>query len=211
MSKLYVQYGCGLSAPAEWLNFDVSPTLRIQKTPIIGSLLKGQLNTVFPDNVNYGNIINGLPVQDNSCEGVFCSHTLEHLSLADFRTALKNTYDILKPNGIFRCIVPDLEYSAREYIKSLDNNNDTASINFINETMLGIPKKPQGVKKLLSAVFGNSHHLWMWDKKSLALELKNVGFKNIRVCSYNDSADSMFKLVEEESRFIHAVAIECNK
>ena len=41
MKKKYVQYGCGLSAPNEWINFDVSPTLRIQKIPIIGSLSLG--------------------------------------------------------------------------------------------------------------------------------------------------------------------------
>ena len=44
MTKIYVQYGCGLSAPKEWINFDVSPTLRIQKTPILGSILKSKLN-----------------------------------------------------------------------------------------------------------------------------------------------------------------------
>lgn len=66
--KLYVQYGRGLSAPIEWKNFDVSPTLRIQKAPLIGGLLKGRLNVVFPSNVLYGDIIKGLPIQDNSCD-----------------------------------------------------------------------------------------------------------------------------------------------
>ena len=27
-TNIYVQYGCGLCAPKEWVNFDVSPTLR---------------------------------------------------------------------------------------------------------------------------------------------------------------------------------------
>ena len=55
--KLYVQYGCGLSAPNEWKNFDVSPTLRFQKIPFIGKLLKNRLNVNFPNNVVYGDII----------------------------------------------------------------------------------------------------------------------------------------------------------
>ena len=38
MSKKYVHYGCGLSAPEEWDNYDVSLTLRVQQTPILGSL-----------------------------------------------------------------------------------------------------------------------------------------------------------------------------
>lgn len=92
----YVHYGCGLSAPKEWKNFDVSPTLRIQKTPIVGAILKGSLNTVFPSNVQYGDIVKGLPVPDNSCRGVYCSHTLEHISLYGFREALRNTHRILR-------------------------------------------------------------------------------------------------------------------
>jgi hypothetical protein len=179
---------------------------------LVGQVLKRKLNTVFPSNVRYGDIIKGLPIKENSCEGVYCSHTLEHLSLNDFRTALINTYKILKVGGVFRCIVPDLEYSAREYLKSLENGNTFASIQFIGDnTLLGIKERPKGLKGLLSSFWGNSHHLWMWDKLSLTEELKNAGFSQIRLCNFNDSEDSMFKFVEEADRFEKAVAIECRK
>ena len=128
---IYVHYGCGSFTPNEWINFDVSPSLRIQRTPVLGWLLKSKLHAVFADNVKYGNIIDGLPgIKENSCEGVYCSHVLEHLSLNDFRTALKNTYGILKPGGIFRCVVPDLEHAARVYIRALDEGQPDASIRF---------------------------------------------------------------------------------
>ena len=212
MIKLYVQYGCGHSAPKEWVNFDSSPTLRIQKIPLIGQLLKGRLNTVFPASVRYGDIIKGLPVDENSCDGVYCSHTLEHLSLQDFKVALKNTHTILKKGGIFRCVVPDLEFSAREYIKSLDAGNNLASLEFMGRsTLLGVEKRSKGLKGLLNSFLGNSHHLWMWDGKSLSEELKNAGFSQIRICSFNDSEDSMFKHVEDRSRFENAVSVECRK
>jgi predicted SAM-dependent methyltransferase len=208
MNKLYVQYGCGLSAPKEWINFDVSPTLIIQKTPLIGRLLRNRLNIIFPSNVRYGNIITGLPIKDNSCQGVYCSHVLEHLSLEDFRTALKNTYKILGNGGIFRCVVPDLEYPARLYIESLDKGDNLASIKFVGvNTLLGVDKR----KRFWSSLFGSTHHLWMWDSKSLSNELKNVGFSNIRDCKSNDSKNEMFKLVEDENRFRNVVAIECVK
>lgn len=208
-NKIYVQYGCGLSAPKEWKNFDVSPTLRLQKKPIIGSLFKSKLNVVFPNNVLYGDIIKGLPIKDNSVEGVYCSHTLEHLSLNDFRTALKNTYRIMKKDGIFRCVAPDLEWAAKTYIKELNDGKKEASIDFINNTLLGVKQRQRGLKGFLSSFFGNSHHLWMWDNKSL--ELKNVGFKNIRECKFNDSEDKMFQFVEDKGRFVNAVSIECKK
>lgn len=207
----YVQYGCGLSAPKEWINFDVSPTLRIQKTPIIGFLSKKFLNTSFPTNVKYGDIIKGLPLEDNSCDGLYCSHTLEHLSLEDFRIALRNSYKLLKTDGIFRCIVPDLEFIARSYIRNLESGNNTASIFFVKDTLLGIEKRPRGLRGLLNSFYGNSHHLWMWDAKSMTEELRKVGFSSIRICSFNDSKDEKFKLVEDSTRFVNAVALECIK
>ena len=212
MKTKYVQYGCGLSAPDEWDNFDASPTLRIQRSFLLGRLLKRKLNVLFPPNVLYGDIIKGLPVEDNSCDGVYCSHTLEHLALEDFRIALRNTYKILKKDGIFRCVVPDLEFAAKEYIRSLHIGNNSASIQFVGlDTLLGIEKRSRGLKGLIKSFWGNSHHLWMWDKKSLQEELKRSGFIEIRECSFNDCEDHMFSLVEEEGRFGNAAAIECKK
>jgi ubiquinone/menaquinone biosynthesis C-methylase UbiE len=195
MNKKYVQYGCGLSAPKEWINFDVSPTLRIQNTPIIGTILKSSLSTSFPKNIRYGDIIKGLPINENSCDGLYCSHTLEHLSLNDFRIALKNSFKILKKGGVFRCIVPDIEHLARTYISQLENGNSSASTSFINDTLMGIKERPRGFKSFIKSFYGNSHHLWMWDNKSLTEELKNAGFTQIRQCKFNDSDDMMFKLV----------------
>ncbi len=211
MDTMYVHYGCGLSAPSEWINFDVSPTLRLQKLPIAGSLLKKRLNAVFPDNVLYGDIIQGLPIADNSCDGLYCSHTLEHLSLDDFRRALKNSYRILKPGGIFRCVVPDLESAARTYLAELDNGNHASSIAFIDTTLLGIKERPTTVRSRINALFGNSHHLWMWDTKSLAEELRLAGFVHVRACRFNDSEDPMFRHVEAADRFEAAAALECRK
>jgi SAM-dependent methyltransferase len=211
MSKLYVQYGCGLSAPENWLNFDASPTLRLQKTPLVGFFLKKSLNVIFPENVKYGDILKGLPVSENSCDGVYCSHTLEHLSLNDFTSALKNTYKILKSGGIFRCIVPDLEWAVKEYVNALSIGDKMASVKFMQTTLLGIENRSNGIKGLIASSFGNSHHLWMWDDESLTGKLEETGFNNIRPCYFNDCKDEMFKYVESEGRFLHAVALECTK
>ncbi len=212
--KQYVQYGCGPGPwpPKEWINFDVSPTLLIQKMPILGVLIKNKLHVQFADHVQYGNIINGLPIPNNSCDGLYCSHTLEHLTLEDFRIALANSYKILKPGGIFRCLVPDLEYAAKKYLQNLSEGNTNASIEFVGvDTLLGIEQRPKGLKGKLMRLFGNSHHLWMWDKVSMMTELKNAGFTNVRTCTFNDCEDKMFQLVENEGRFLNAVTIECSK
>ena len=110
MKDLCIQYGCGFSAPDCWRNFDSSPTLRIERIPIIGKPFhKNKVR--FPKNVEYGDIINGLPIPEQFCKAVYCSHVLEHLSLEDFRIALKNTYSMLQMRGIFRMVLPDLEHA----------------------------------------------------------------------------------------------------
>ena len=208
--NVYLQYGCGLSAPIEWINFDASPTLMLQKMPIIGFLFKKKVN--FPVNVKYGNILKGLSgVEKNSCQGVYCSHVLEHLSYNDFQLALTNTLAILKPGVIFRCVLPDLEYSINKYVNDIKINPDLASIIFLNSTMLGIKDRPKGLIEFIIAQFGNSHHLWMHDQYELKKALQESGFVNIRKCDFNDSNDNMFQKVEEESRFINSVAFECFK
>lgn len=87
---LFVQYGCHHCAPKTWQNFDASPTLRFERFPILGKLYTKN-PTRFPENVEYGDIVKGLPLPSNSCDGVYASHVLEHLALEDIRVALKNT------------------------------------------------------------------------------------------------------------------------
>ena len=96
--KLYVHYGCHWCASEEWLNFDASPTLRLERLPVVGRMVRKNARR-FPSNVLYGDIVRGLPVKENSCDGVYCSHVLEHLALEDCRRALLNTHRMMKKRG----------------------------------------------------------------------------------------------------------------
>jgi SAM-dependent methyltransferase len=211
----YVQYGCGLTAPTQWENYDASPTLKIQKMPLIGKILSSLLRkkgfAAFPDNVSFGDITVGLPVEENTCDAVYCSHTLEHLALEDFRNALKNSHKILKKGGTFRFVLPDLAWAARKYINDFDKGKTDASIWFMTETLLGEENRPEGFFKTIANSFGNSNHLWMWDSASMKEELRKAGFTEIRDCKFGDNTDEMFGFVENIERFQNAVAIECKK
>jgi SAM-dependent methyltransferase len=207
----YVQYGCGDTAPAEWLNFDASPTLKIQKTPVLGFLLKSFLNIIFPKNVQYGDIVKNFPVKNNSCDGIYCSHVLEHLSYEDCIKALKNTYDILKPGGIFRLVMPDFKNLVNVYLNKKESGDRSASTYFMEVSYMATKSRPKGFKAIVESIFGNAKHLWLWDKDATIFELEKIGFKNIRECEFNDSTDRMFQLVEDWERFQTAVALEMTK
>ena len=201
----YVQYGAGLCGPEGWLNFDASPRLRMQRLPLIGGLFRS-FGPRFPKTIHFGDIIHGLPLQEAYCDAIYCSHVLEHLSLSDFRIALRNTYSHLKPGGRFRLVVPDLEHLARAYLSSTDPE---ASIAFMKGSFLGHPDRPRGLAGLLSAWLGNSAHLWMWDEKALEKELAQAGFTGIRRARYGDSGDPAFAAVETPVRWENCLGMDC--
>lgn len=203
----YVQYGCGWSAPSGWRNFDASPTLRFERLPLIGRLYMKNASR-FPTNVEYGDIVQGLPVALESCRGVYCSHILEHLSLDDFRAALHNTKRILCSDGIFRIVVPDLEYLVSQYV---DNSSNDAALQFMEETCLGHKRRARDIRGFITDWLGNSQHLWMWDYKSIKQELEKVGFVEVRRAFFGDSSESMFSKVEDNSRWENCLGVECKK
>ena len=196
----YVQYGSGLSCPSNWINFDVSPTLRLQRLPLIGPIFKRGA-TVFPNDVRFGDIVEGLPLPDGSADGVYASHVLEHLSYTDFWKALKNTYRVLKPGGYFRLIVPDLEARARMYLERLDAGVHDANSWFIDSMSMGARHRARGTRSIVRSALGHSAHLWMWDEPSIRAALEHVGFVHARRCQFNDSADEAFRAVEDRGRF----------
>lgn len=203
----YVQYGCGWSAPKGWRNFDASPTLRFERLPLVGRLYTKN-SSRFPESVEYGDIVHGLPVPDNSCRAVYCSHILEHLSLNDVRTSLKNTHRILSKGGVFRLVLPDLESCIKQYA---NDTTPAAAITFMKQTSLGKEVRNRGIIGFFHEWAGNSQHLWMWDYKSIEIELRSAGFINIRRAQFGDASDDMFKEVEDKGRWDDCLGVECKK
>lgn len=62
----------------------------------------------------------GLPYSDGSFDGVYHSHVLEHLPPAEGQKLLKDCYRILKPGGVLRVVVPNLEAIVRGYLEQLE-------------------------------------------------------------------------------------------
>lgn len=204
MKDTHVQYGAGWCAPSEWRNFDSSPTLWLERLPILGHFVQKNAQR-FPDNVEYGNIVTGLPVAWGSCVGIYASHVLEHLALYDLRAALQNTHKMLCKGGCFRLIVPDLEWITHEYLVAKDAG---AAERFVDQSGLGRQQRPTGLREFVRAYLGNSPHLWMWDYKGLTMELEQAGFQMIRRCRFHDAQDPLFEKVEDAGRFENALAIE---
>src|SRR5262249_37961921 len=161
--------------PDGWLNFDASPTLRFERSPI--GFLYTRNSQRFPKAVRYGDIVRGLPISSDSVQGLYCSHVLEHLSLADCDRALANSAACLRRGGIFRIVLPDLEQIVRDYVA---DSSPSAAPNFMYASGLGREARSRGISGLVKEWIGNSAHLWMWDERSLAARLREHAFVDIR-------------------------------
>ena len=204
-----IHIGCGYTVGKSWKNYDVTPTARFEKIPLLNKIIKINENT-FPKEVIFGDITKDILCAPNEADNIFCSHTLEHMAFEEMKTALSNIYTMLKPGGCFRLIVPSLETKIEKYIKNKDANN------FIKDIGMGEKEKPKKFLSKIRHLFGNSRHLWMYDTRSMSKELENKNFKNIDVCKFGDSNIKAFEEVEEQGRFVDnenlpEVCIQCTK
>jgi hypothetical protein len=93
MDPRYVQFGCGMCAPETWQNFDAGPAFWIQsRLPVLTPLLVKRGFPPYPKNILYGDVIKGLPIAPQSAEAVYCSHVLEHMTLDEFRLAIRRNF-----------------------------------------------------------------------------------------------------------------------
>lgn len=207
MNERYVQFGCGWCAPDTWLNFDASPTLRMERIPLFGRFIKKN-EKPFPAIVRYGDIVKGLPVESDSCTGCYGSHVLEHLALEEFRKALRNVYAMLKKGGVFRLVVPDLRFLVEQYARE---NSPNAAPGFMLDSGLGQTERNRGLRGFAIEWLGGGRHRWMWDYPSMEAELVSAGFKSIRRAMCGDAKDVAFLAVEEPYRWENCLGVECLK
>lgn len=203
-----LHYGCGMVEAPGWYNCDASATVGLQRLPVMGVFFRRFLKPLFPNGIHYGNIVTGLALAPGSCDAIYCSHVLEHLSLHDLRAALANTFTYLRPDGVFRLVLPDFEKLVEAY--HADPSNAAVS-NFLTYSFLGRAERPRGVTGWLREYLGSGHHLWMWDYKGMAAELESIGFRHLRRFQYGDATDPAFLEVESKSRIEGCLAIECRK
>lgn len=91
--------GCGRRRHPAWVNIDLVPD--------------------GPDVVPF-DIRHPLPFADQSFDAVYASHVLEHLTPGKAARFLREVRRVIRPGGMIRIVVPDLEGIARHYLHALE-------------------------------------------------------------------------------------------
>lgn len=74
------------------------------------------------DGVNVQAYMWDLPFADDSVDGFFCFHALEHISKFQVMPALTEFSRVLKPNHYGLILVPDLEWVIRKFLENPNPN-----------------------------------------------------------------------------------------
>ncbi len=95
----YLNLGCGHRFNPAWTNVDFISTGK---------------------NVVVADLTEGIPFPDASFDFVYHSHLLEHFSKNKAEPFLRECCRILRPKGILRVVVPDLEQIVKAYLMALE-------------------------------------------------------------------------------------------
>jgi SAM-dependent methyltransferase len=174
-----INLGCGLAITKGWQNIDGSLNALIAGWPrglhriayrMTGAKqyysqeeycrLLGEHNFIHHD-LGYG-----IPIHDNIADFFYSSHFLEHLPRKQGEVLLREAYRVLKPGGMLRVCVPDLEYALSLYASG-EKEKMLENYFFIDDD--------------------ESHyarHKYMYDFDMLQDILRNIGFEKITRCGF---------------------------
>lgn len=209
---LIINLGCGVKTSDLCVNVDWSiyiilkqnPWLLPFVAPLIGyeraERVRGMRGTTLRHNLK-----KGIPFPSNSADAVYHSHLMEHIdrdAVIDFH---REIYRVLKPGGIQRLCVPDLEQLVCDYSKSLAADDLTREASVRHDVSIAeileqsVRRMPAGAKgqtafriwgeKMLlgDARTRGETHQWMWDRVNIRAVLMDAGFTDISVHSHDAS------------------------
>src|SRR5688572_6357699 len=96
----YLNLGCGTRVHPDWTNVDIAETA---------------------PGVTAADLTRGVPFPDGRFEVVYHSHVLEHFGRGEGERFVRECHRVLKPGGVLRVAVPDLEQIARTYLRKLED------------------------------------------------------------------------------------------
>jgi predicted SAM-dependent methyltransferase len=213
--QLRVNIGCGMSPTIGFENFDNSFSLKLSKYPLISVLLYNlkiisstQMDYIGfcqRNNIKWADATKQIPLKNESVSLLYSSHMLEHLDKAEAILFLKEARRVMGRMGVIRLVLPDLSKAISRY-----NQNQDADA-FVESTLMCIPNPRSFLQRLLMAVIGNRHHLWMYDSKSLCKLLENNGFKNIKILMSGETSLKDYGHLDLNERASESLYIEAVK
>ena len=124
-----------------------------------------------------------LNCSNNTFDGIFTEHTLEHLYPDDAKRLLAELFRVLKPEALIRITVPDLE----KYVKFYTKKYEYIDVNKFNE------QYPTGCSAIRNTT-QNYLHFSAWDFEELKRYLEEVGFRDVKKMEFGKTQNEKLNL-----------------
>ena len=142
-------------------------------------------------------ILDGLPLGSDTLDYAVSVHALPELPHPDLVPALRELRRVLKPDGVLRLALPDLDRGIRAY---LDGDRSYFLIGDEEATSLG------GKFAVQMTWFGYSRSLFTYD--FIEELLRKAGFDVITRCAYGETASRFAGIVELDNRERESLFVE---
>ena len=120
--RALINLGCGTHMHPDWNNLDFSVYARFRPHMWLVSILRqvglisperyAQFSKVVQDIISW-DLSRGIPFGEETFDVLYHSHLLEHIDREDAPDFVVECYRVLKPGGVIRVVVPDLETTFR--------------------------------------------------------------------------------------------------
>lgn len=184
MNKTFLNVASSTNFLENFINLDSSIYIKLAKVYPITRFIIGKK---YKDSVlKYRNALKGNILLEHDCrkkldfdnatvDHILCSHFLEHVYPNECKAILTDFHRVLKPNATLHLILPDMKILINNYLNSNELN---ACDQLIRQTLLTKEERPSlGYRFLEFTGRYGLQHYWMYDKNSMAIMLKNIGFK----------------------------------
>lgn len=158
-------------------------------------------------------------IKDNTYDGVYSEHFIEHLERHDGVNLFKECLRILKPGGIIRTVWPSAE--AIEWLRSdqdLSNHPFVAKYHsryVVRDTFCPPKYRNLRIQDQVAEgiIWQKGEHKHIWSTKEMINELSNIGYTNVIECEYGKSNFPEFNNIEkfDGMRECHSSVIEATK
>lgn len=210
----HLHLGCGLTAPPGWLNVDGSFQVTLAKHAWLKALLRiaglqSREQGTIPWSANIVRLDLGrpLPFRDGCFTAVYSSHVLEHLHHDQALALLRECHRVLRPGGICRAVVPDLEAVVKRYVMAKAASDPHAGTRMMEDLMVHDKQRAGGLLGMYYRWTAYHQHKWMYDDSSLAQLFAAAGFGEVQSAECLESRIGRIAEVENPERVLNGQGI----